>query len=42
MLEAKVADSIPDFTAKEGERIIRVLFGDRAEEVLQGRWQAIK
>ncbi|KAL6895046.1 hypothetical protein GGI43DRAFT_424494 [Trichoderma evansii] len=30
-----------DFTAKEGERIIRVLFGDRAEEVLKGRWQAI-
>ncbi|UKZ69038.1 uncharacterized protein TrAtP1_010051 [Trichoderma atroviride] len=30
-----------DFTAKEGERIIRVLFGDRAEEVLKGRWQAV-
>ncbi|KAK1240219.1 hypothetical protein MKX08_007661 [Trichoderma sp. CBMAI-0020] len=30
-----------DFTAKEGERIIRVLFGNRAEEVLKGRWQAI-
>ncbi|KAK6449910.1 hypothetical protein FP744_10006160 [Trichoderma asperellum] len=30
-----------DFTAKEGERIIRVLFGDRAEEVLKSRWQAI-
>ncbi|UKZ96366.1 uncharacterized protein TrAFT101_011162 [Trichoderma asperellum] len=30
-----------DFTAKEGERIVRVLFGDRAEEVLKSRWQAI-
>ncbi len=32
----------PDFTAEEGERIVRVLFGDGASEVLQGRWQAVK
>lgn len=31
-----------DFTVEEGERIINVIFGDRASEVLQGRWQAIK
>ncbi|KAK0716280.1 hypothetical protein B0H67DRAFT_645923 [Lasiosphaeris hirsuta] len=31
-----------DFTIKEGERIVRALFGDRADEVLKGRWQAIK
>ncbi|KAI0396028.1 hypothetical protein F5Y17DRAFT_420865 [Xylariaceae sp. FL0594] len=30
-----------DFTIEEGERIINVLFGDRASEVLTGRWQAI-
>lgn len=34
--------NVLDFTAKEGERIVRVLFGDRANEVLGGRWQAIK
>ena len=31
-----------DFTVEEGERIIKVLFGERADEVLKGRWQAIK
>ncbi|KAK3328635.1 hypothetical protein B0T19DRAFT_196139 [Cercophora scortea] len=30
-----------DFTVEEGERIIKVMFSDRAREVLQGRWQAI-
>ncbi|KAK5995288.1 Fe(II)/2-oxoglutarate-dependent dioxygenase nvfI-like protein [Cladobotryum mycophilum] len=30
-----------DFTVDEGERITKVLFGDRAGEVLRGRWQAI-
>ncbi|KAK3344776.1 hypothetical protein B0H65DRAFT_524018 [Neurospora tetraspora] len=30
-----------DFTPEEGERMIRVLFGDRAEEVLKGRWQVV-
>ena len=31
-----------DFTVEEGERITKVLFGDRAEEVLKGGWQAVK
>lgn len=31
-----------DFTREEGERIIKILFGDQADKVLQGRWQAIK
>jgi hypothetical protein len=31
-----------DFTVEEGERIIKVLFGDRAGEVLKGHWQAVK
>ncbi|KAL6691219.1 hypothetical protein J3F84DRAFT_397748 [Trichoderma pleuroticola] len=30
-----------DFTSQEGERIIKVLFGDEAGKVLKGRWQAI-
>ncbi|KAI1425309.1 hypothetical protein F5Y12DRAFT_784740 [Xylaria sp. FL1777] len=30
-----------DFTVEEGERIINVIFGDRAAEVLKGRWQAV-
>ncbi|KAJ4142058.1 hypothetical protein NW754_014848 [Fusarium falciforme] len=30
-----------DFTREEGERIIKILFGDQADKVLQGRWQAI-
>jgi len=30
-----------DFTTEEGERIVKVLFGDRAGEVLRGRWQAV-
>ncbi|CCC14295.1 hypothetical protein SMACR_08858 [Sordaria macrospora] len=30
-----------DFTRDEGERITKVLFGDRAGEVLKGRWQAV-
>jgi len=30
-----------DFTKEEGERIIRILFGDRADDVLRGRWQAV-
>ena len=34
--------SIIDFTIEEGERITKVLFGDRAGEVLRGRWQAVK
>jgi hypothetical protein len=36
------AKEVLDFTTREGERIIKVLFGDRADEVLQGHWQAIK
>ena len=34
--------SIIDFTIEEGERITKVLFGDRAGEVLRGHWQAVK
>ncbi|KAK7992997.1 tetratricopeptide repeat domain-containing protein [Apiospora saccharicola] len=28
-----------DFTVQEGERMIRILFGQAADKVLQGRWQ---
>ncbi|KAK7932513.1 hypothetical protein PG985_003225 [Apiospora marii] len=31
-----------DFTVHEGERIIHILFGDRAADILQSRWQIIK
>ncbi|KAG8667967.1 hypothetical protein FPOAC1_012809 [Fusarium poae] len=30
-----------DFTVEEVERMINVLYGDRAEEILKGGWQAI-
>ncbi|KAL4939105.1 hypothetical protein BDV06DRAFT_225337 [Aspergillus oleicola] len=30
-----------DFTVREGERIINVLFGERANEVLKGHWQVV-
>ncbi|KAK8045567.1 hypothetical protein PG993_005591 [Apiospora rasikravindrae] len=30
-----------DFTLREGERMIRILFGQHAEAVLQSRWQII-
>ncbi|KAK8018781.1 tetratricopeptide repeat domain containing protein [Apiospora marii] len=30
-----------DFTVREGERMIRILFGQQAGAVLQGRWQII-
>ncbi|KAK6855172.1 CmcJ-like methyltransferase [Apiospora arundinis] len=30
-----------DFTVHEGERMIRILFGQAANEVLQGRWQVM-
>ncbi|KAM0236962.1 hypothetical protein ACHAP5_009202 [Fusarium lateritium] len=31
-----------DFTVEEVRRMINVLYGDRAEEILKGSWQAIK
>ncbi|RKK89174.1 hypothetical protein BFJ68_g16779 [Fusarium oxysporum] len=30
-----------DFTVEEVERMVKVLYGDRADEILKGRWQAI-
>jgi hypothetical protein len=31
-----------DFTVREGERLIEVMYGERAVEVLRGHWQIIK
>lgn len=36
------AELVLDFAHREGEKMLRTLYGDRAEEVLQHRWQIIK
>jgi hypothetical protein len=41
-VSALMPNNNTDFTVEEGERIISVIFGDRASEVLKGQWQAIK